>query len=652
MAMQVIPMEPNGEYNPLKLRGNNQALENKRRNESVNEILKPPPQPLAREDQIESLQAYANAAELNSRAQQYQEEATSKKAANPFASESAAEKAARQQREAEEDIRRYKEERQRQLLEQNLEKKRDLQMLQSYYPWGRPGHGAPIGSPDQQESLRKQKLQLSEADDSGRQDAFASGSHSGENEGLALNRPGHGAPLRTQSGRLIAQLQGDPALRFRARDTGAAAGAAGHRGRDPAETLRYRQPDRGQGYARDLDLHIQQQKQQRELERTFELQEELNSLQYDPFGKPGAGAPNVKQPMQQQQQQLHQRRQEAAELAADFDYAQNPQVLQHHYQHEQQYGRQDEYSGMRQPLHQQSPEAGQFHLSRHHPHDTQSAPNPRSELSQLQQQQPGYEPFGRPGAGAPLRDRDGRIVPSVFGATAKFEETPGEKQKKAEAAKIYSQELERGLIEQSLNKRLEEQQRRAPMENPIADQLSRSSVGKPPRDPRTGVLLDQHLPSSDVTHINYKTPRHKFQSMTGYQPLPAFVQTASGYGSELEQAAMERAAARRIDRAREMHEADRHAQAFDRMFGRPGAGAPVPAGAKKVNLDKALHNPDGMRNEYKKTVEHVTQVPSTSYVRNNNGSNHGNAYQIQSNGSDAYRQPYNLLAPYAIQKQA
>uniref|UniRef100_A0A1I8I7V9 ZM domain-containing protein n=1 Tax=Macrostomum lignano TaxID=282301 RepID=A0A1I8I7V9_9PLAT len=235
--------------------------------------------------------------------------------------------------------------------------------------------------------------------------------------------------------------------------------------------------------------------------------------------------------------------------------------------------------------------------SRHHPHDTQSAPNPRSELSQLQQQQPGYEPFGRPGAGAPLRDRDGRIVPSVFGATAKFEETPGEKQKKAEAAKIYSQELERGLIEQSLNKRLEEQQRRAP-------------------------------------------------------PLPAFVQTASGYGSELEQAAMERAAARRIDRAREMHEADRHAQAFDRMFGRPGAGAPVPAGAKKVNLDKALHNPDGMRNEYKKTVEHVTQVPSTSYVRNNNGSNHGNAYQIQSNGSDAYRQPYNLLAPYAIQKQA
>uniref|UniRef100_A0A1I8JGE1 ZM domain-containing protein n=1 Tax=Macrostomum lignano TaxID=282301 RepID=A0A1I8JGE1_9PLAT len=262
--------------------------------------------------------------------------------------------------------------------------------------------------------------------------------------------------------------------------------------------------------------------------------------------------------------------------------------------------------------------------SRHHPHDIQSAPNPRSELSQ-QQQQPGYEPFGRPGAGAPLRDRDGRIVPSVFGATAKFEETPGEKQKKAEAAKIYSQEL---------------------------DQLSRSSVGKPPRDPRTGVLLDQHLPSSDVTHINYKTPRHKFQSMTGYQPLPAFVQTASGYGSELEQAAMERAAARRIDRAREMHEADRHAQAFDRMFGRPGAGAPVSAGAKKVNLDKALHNPDGMRNEYKKTVEHVTQVPSTSYVRNNNGSNHGNAYQIQSNGSDAYRQPYNLLAPYAIQKQA
>uniref|UniRef100_A0A1I8FGY1 TPX2 domain-containing protein n=1 Tax=Macrostomum lignano TaxID=282301 RepID=A0A1I8FGY1_9PLAT len=261
-----------------------QALENKRRNESVNEILKPPPQPLAREDQIESLQAYANAAELNS--SNIQEEATSKKAANPFASESAAEKAACQQREAEEDIRRYKEERQRQLLEQNLEKKR---MLQSYYPWGRPGHGAPIGSPDQQESLRKQKLQLSEADDSGRQDAFASGSHSGEKRGAGsessrTRRPA-AHPIRPADCSATGR-SGSAVPRQRHRRRGWRCRPPGPR---PCRDAALQAADRGQGYARDLDLHIQQQKQQRELERTFELQEELKLAAaackrgYEPF---------------------------------------------------------------------------------------------------------------------------------------------------------------------------------------------------------------------------------------------------------------------------------------------------------------------------------------------------------------------------------
>ena len=44
---------------------------------------------------------------------------------------------------AEADIRKFKEEKKMKLAEKEGEKKRDLEMLKSYDPWGRPGAGAP-----------------------------------------------------------------------------------------------------------------------------------------------------------------------------------------------------------------------------------------------------------------------------------------------------------------------------------------------------------------------------------------------------------------------------------------------------------------------------------------------------------------------------
>uniref|UniRef100_A0A1I8FDK4 Uncharacterized protein n=1 Tax=Macrostomum lignano TaxID=282301 RepID=A0A1I8FDK4_9PLAT len=214
----------------------------------------------------------------------------------------------------------------------------------------------------------------------------------------------------------------------------------------------------------------------------------------------------------------------------------------------------------------QSPEAaGQFHLSRHHPHDIQSAPNPRSELSQQQQQQPGYEPFGRPGAGAPLRDRDGRIVPS------------------------------RGLIEQSLNRRLEESQQRKERRWRTRSQISclAARLASRPRSANRSPSGSGTLPSSDVTHIKLQNSRHKFQSMTGYQPLPSVRAARQRSGATAASWSRARhgtgAAARRMNRpgCARCTKADAARPGVRQDVRQTaGAGAPVSAGAKKMYIGR------------------------------------------------------------------
>ena len=49
-----------------------------------------------------------------------------------------------QRDEAEYNIQQYKKERQQKIKDRDEEKKRDMDMLKSYNPWGRPGGGAPM----------------------------------------------------------------------------------------------------------------------------------------------------------------------------------------------------------------------------------------------------------------------------------------------------------------------------------------------------------------------------------------------------------------------------------------------------------------------------------------------------------------------------
>eukprot|EP00042_Codosiga_hollandica_P047115 m.506745 g.506745 ORF g.506745 m.506745 type:complete len:331 (-) comp57373_c0_seq7:985-1977(-) len=161
----------------------------------------------------------------------------------------------------------YNRVKQEQAAQRALEQKRDLQLLQTYDPWGKPGAGAPGA-----------QIPLTSGDITfARRTDQAPPGFVGETFGKA----GAGAPLRTGSGSLRTQLQRAPDMRipnlYRNNP---------HIDRDYAVA-----PGVQADYVQALDRQTRdhQQQQLRDRERSFDLEQQHQ--QYNPFGKAGAGAP-------------------------------------------------------------------------------------------------------------------------------------------------------------------------------------------------------------------------------------------------------------------------------------------------------------------------------------------------------------------------
>jgi len=116
--------------------------------------------------------------------------------------------------------------------QQNLaEKKRDMEMLKSYNPFGKPGGGA---------------------------------------------------PMKTTSGRDLPKMSNDFEIRFR--------DDAYHK--KMVDSKRYKNDGEVQHeYKDELDLQLQEKAQQKQQYKSRERSEEMVAAQYDPYGKPGGGAP-------------------------------------------------------------------------------------------------------------------------------------------------------------------------------------------------------------------------------------------------------------------------------------------------------------------------------------------------------------------------
>jgi len=193
-------------------------------------------------------------------------------------------------------------------------------------------------------------------------------------------------------------------------------------------------------------------------------------------------------------------------------------------------------------------------------------------------------PWGRPGAGAPLIDDKGVVIKKTKGKMK--HEAKGlsynDEVKIDMAKEIYRNELKKGIQDQRKNRDTEkyyhqlpekclyEECRRVTMSRScpgdVPSWFSRGQVGRPKRDPITGIIVPQKRIASDVTAQKFNTDKPR-DSETYYR--------------DLKKVAEERFTKRVAERERLMKLETKHHSTFQNYFSRPGNGAPHTRGLKR-----------------------------------------------------------------------
>ncbi|KAL5010835.1 hypothetical protein ScPMuIL_013140 [Solemya velum] len=194
------------------------------------------------------------------------------------------------------------------------------------------------------------------------------------------------------------------------------------------------------------------------------------------------------------------------------------------------------------------------------------------------QEHSNYYPFGRAGGGAPNKDKEGNILTTVYGTVAK-ETTPAEQKRRARGAQNYLQELQKEMVEQQRNRDHMNNFYKVPGFDDLASRMNQGQVGKPRRDPVTGMLLNHHLPNSDVSlqKVNFQ---------------PRGVDDKRQYHDDLENLAEDRFRRRQVDNLRDRQESRLHYDTMGEYWGKFGGGAPKARNDfKKKNLVDIIHSP-------------------------------------------------------------
>ncbi|XP_071155507.1 uncharacterized protein [Mytilus edulis] len=546
--------------------------------------------------------------------------------------------------------------------------RQDKEMLTNYYPWGKPGGGAP--KPDN----RKQKFLETDFEGSPTP-SYRERMHAPYYRPIyrpfvdSFGKPGGGAPLRTQSGNIKTSIIGDMLIRFQEKDRQAV-----------EERFRYNE-DRGEQerYHQELAKQKNDQELRRQEDRLDNLQRELETvnLKTDQFGKPGGGAPNrttsgsiiTKKKMYhctntlemlriQARKSFTERREKDtydpwgkgygnADRLADGRVKPRPNALE---------------KDKKKPMpSMESPRRVPNYISapptfRNNSYDDIGrSMNAQEKLTRVNREVlPLYHPFGRSGGGAPVKDNRGKIVTQLQGnllmENYKYQDSSyDDNTRKRARAKEYYDFLRGQEEEQRRNKQEIEWHMKAPI-GELASIMGSKNVGKPVKDPYTGELRNHHLGNSDVT----------LQKMN-YQPKAETEKKK--YHEDLSQLADERMRYRQLNRLKENQEGMLHQHTMDAMWGRPGGGAPKGYNLRKFNLESTLHHPtkDQTTEEYIKKKD-WSQVPQegnpftqnddnysprfqpNKYVRSTITSTHANLYEYPEHLKD---KNYALSEPYA-----
>eukprot|EP00054_Salpingoeca_dolichothecata_P009976 m.56187 g.56187 ORF g.56187 m.56187 type:complete len:719 (+) comp18719_c0_seq2:77-2233(+) len=382
------------------------------------------------------------------------------------------------------------------------QKKRDMEQLRSYNPWGKPGGGAPKNRHGLINQDRLHQETAKKAADPFHTESFG--------------KPGGGNVNRTASGKPKTQRQLDADTQFANvfRDAPAA-----HKARyDPSK------PDPN-SYRQDLDAQAQERQFSDTQRRKQSAVLAQSHLQKEMFGRPGAGAPvrdkdgNLK--ATKGQVLAGNRRAEpakASKYAKDLEQqVEERQAKRQQEQNERKQG--TNYapwgSGVGNAARTQSGRV----KPRTKPQPSQDTTN--SIVGQLGKPGGGnpsndtryhrpvvknndaYDPWGKPGAGAPVRDVKGSLVTRTTGRAENDVNGVAENRRRANDPmvkhKLFKEQAAHLQEQQERTRRNKEKEKQLDRELSTAKAFEwGKGASNPKRDPETGELLPQKRPQSDV----------------------------------------------------------------------------------------------------------------------------------------------------------
>ncbi|XP_068745397.1 uncharacterized protein [Montipora capricornis] len=452
--------------------------------------------------------------------------------------------------------------RQQQVLRE--EKRKDLAELRSYDPWGRPGGGAPLAGVDEKHETKRTR-NVSTLVQEGNYQLF------GGRQG------GGGAPNRTESGRIVAGFRSDPELRF-----------PKHADKvDVEPVLRY--GGRNERYRQELDSMIEGSRARKIFEREKSIEDEIHHIEAysGQFGKEGAGAPRktgsgtVKAgfptTLSKDIEELRKVNQRIPQgYSQDRDSTEynpwgrgfgNPPAFNIHGRMEKpavQQRNADETGIFTSRPGAGAPnvdEHGNLKLRKGQTLTKGSNGQTVRDFSPVDKRNV-YDPWGRSGAGAPIKDPEGQIQTRTAGKVVHDSSDFSPQGKMDVQAKHQLLSTLINQSEESKQRRKAEHDDLLKTDKDVASWVRSGIIGQPSYDAGTKEIVASKKNTSDVTSqaLNIRRPKNE---------------KSHQYHVDLETQAHWRDLQRKKSAEEQRIKSVEHLKTMDRMWGRPGAGAPL-----------------------------------------------------------------------------
>ncbi|CAB3982284.1 Hypothetical predicted protein [Paramuricea clavata] len=409
------------------------------------------------------------------------------------------------------------------------EKKKDFEMLKSYNPWGKPGGGAPRGyrNDEVDANVTKHVRKLKQ--------------ENGKPAGVG----GGGSPNRTTSGTVVTSLKMNPELRFQAAQYNT----------DPDPRLRYKP---NYSYGKELDAQVNESTNRRILEKKKEKEEDIKMIETNPFGNREVNQIKRKdatQPASLTNEGTYDpwgkgyggvpERKENGKIMRNRQHLNDKFKNEHSWDSTDGVSLQKENVNPRKKTTLAKNTCGQTYI-----HEVSPKGSP-------------YNPWGRPGAGAPLKDKQGNVMTNTtgklandnMGSSAQLKRDPVRKKEYLKSLEQQHQELEVLREEERTNYM-------KPDRVGVVNWLRQGKVGQPNYDSQTKEIRANPKATSDVT-------REKLQIRR------LINDNSKCYYDDLQEMADERNRRRQIDRAKERELSFDHIKTMNDVWGRPGGGAPM-----------------------------------------------------------------------------